>query len=129
MYLISVEGSRFWRPQNFNSLQILDKTLENGNAPPRKTSYELVPMRSGTARHTEAYTQKDFWVTRYDPQQSFLAEDLPNYIANRQPTVDQDIVIWYTGSEHHDGTGVGGQVMVHGTKTKTRSPYSGLGLN
>jgi Cu2+-containing amine oxidase len=105
--LISFEGSRFWKPQNFNSLQIYDRTLKNGND--RETYYELVPMRSGTARHSEAYTQKDFWVTRYDPQQSFIAEGLPNYIANRQPTVDEDIVIWYTGSEHHDGTGVGGQ--------------------
>jgi Cu2+-containing amine oxidase len=59
-------------------------------------------MRSGTARHSEAYTQKDFWVTRYDPQQSFIAEGLPTYIANRQPTVDEDLVIWYTGSEHHE---------------------------
>jgi hypothetical protein len=100
MYLISFEGSRFWKPQNFNTLLIFDKTLKNGND--RETYYELVPMRSGTARHSEAYTQKDFWVTRYNPQQSFLAGNLPNYIADRQPTVDEDLVIWYTGSEHHE---------------------------
>ena len=67
MDLISVEGSRFWKPQNFNTLQIYDRTLKNGNG--RDTSYELVPMRSGTARHSEPYTQKDFWVTRYNPEQ------------------------------------------------------------
>ena len=105
--LISFEGSRFWKPQNFNSLQIYDRTLKNGPFPPprlaRETYYELVPMRSGTARHSEAFTQKDFWVTRYqaNPEQ-LLARDLPTYIANRQPTVDEDIVIWYTGSEHHE---------------------------
>ena len=100
MDLISVEGSRFWRPQNFNTLQIRDRTLENGNG--HRTSYELVPMRSGTARHTEAFTRKDFWVSRYNPAQSFLAGNLPEYVRDSQPTVDQDLVIWYTGSEHHE---------------------------
>ena len=89
-----------WYPQNFNTLQIEDRTLGNGNM--RRTSYELVPMRSGTARHTEAFTKKDFWVTRYNPQQSFVARDLPNYVSDRQSTVGQDLVIWYTGSEHHE---------------------------
>ena len=107
--LISVEGSRFWRPENFNTLAIADcspepetgecRTLQNGNG--RPTYYELVPMRSGTARHSEAYTKKDFWVTRYNPEQ-LLAGHLTNYVRDSQPTVNQDIVIWYTGSEHHE---------------------------
>ena len=96
---ILVEGSRFWKPQNFNSLQISDRTLKNGNG--HDTYYELVPMRSGTARHNEAFTQKDFWVTVFKPKQLF-AKDLPTYIADSQPTVDKDLVIWYTGSEHHE---------------------------
>ena len=58
-------------------------------------------MRSGTARHSEAFTKKDFWVTRYDPEQ-ILAKNLPNYVAQRRSTDSQDIVIWYTGSEHHE---------------------------
>ena len=65
------------------------------------TSYELVPMRSGTARHSEPYTKADFWVTRYKPEE-ILANILPDYISDRQSTVDQDLVIWYTGSEHHE---------------------------
>jgi Cu2+-containing amine oxidase len=96
---ISVEGSRVWNPQRFNTLVIEDSTLTNGNN--RATSYELVPMRSGTARHTEPFTEKDFWVTRYRPEQ-ILAVNLPNYISNQQSTANQDIVIWYTGSEHHE---------------------------
>jgi len=106
MDLISVEGSRFWRPQNFNTLEIFDRTLENGNG--RHTSYELVPMRSGTARHNEPYTKADFWVTQYNPAE-ILAVNLPTYIRDRQSTVDEDLVLWYTGSAHHEGTGVGGQ--------------------
>jgi len=100
MDLISTEGSRVWRPENFNTLQIFDETLKNGND--RRTSYELVPMRSGTARHSEPFTKKDFWVTRYNPAQSFLAGNLPDYVRDGQSTVNQDLVIWYTGSEHHE---------------------------
>jgi Cu2+-containing amine oxidase len=97
--LIENEGSRVWNPQNFNTLVIEDKTLQNGNG--RRTSYELVPMRSGTARHSEPFLKKDFWVTLYDPAE-LLADDLPTYIRDGHSTVDEDLVIWYTGSEHHE---------------------------
>ena len=104
---ISVEGSRVWNPQNFNTLEIFDcfpeksgcSTLTNANGNP--TSYELVPMRTGTARESEPFTKKDFWITRYNPAQ-MLAKNLPDYISDREPTVDEDIVIWYTGSAHHE---------------------------
>jgi Cu2+-containing amine oxidase len=97
--LISREGSRVWNPQNFNTLGIVDETLENGNG--RPTSYELVPMRRGTARHSEPYTRKDFWVTRYNPEE-LLAVNLPDYVRDGQPTENEDLVLWYTGSEHHE---------------------------
>ena len=100
--LIEVEGGLVWNDQNFNTLLIQDSTLKNGNNPPRATSYELVPLRNGTARHTEAFLKKDFWVTRYNPSQEFFADNLPNYVQGKQPTVNQDLVIWYTGSEHHE---------------------------
>lgn len=111
--LIEVEQGLVWNPRNFNTLAIYDcfpangnpfrpcTTLENGNE--RPTYYELVPMRSGTARHSEPFTEKDFWVTLYNPNQ-ILAKNLPTYIENPQPTVNEDLVIWYTGSEHHDGS-------------------------
>jgi primary-amine oxidase len=99
MNLISVEGSRVWTPQNFNTLEIFDSALQNDRG--RATSYELVPMRSGTARHSEPFTQRDFWVTRYNPAE-ILAVNLPTYIQNQQSTVNQDLVIWYTGSAHHE---------------------------
>ena len=99
--LIPVEQGLVWNPKKFNTLRVEDSTLKNGSTPPRATSYELVPMRGGTSRHTELFTKKDFWVTRYNPDQ-FLAKDLPNYVSQRQSTDKQDIVIWYTGSEHHE---------------------------
>jgi len=99
---IVIEKGLLWNPRNFNTLLIEDSTLKNGSNPPRATSYELVPLRTGTARHSEPFTKRDFWVSRYDPAQSFLADNLPNYVQNRQSTVNQDLVIWYTGSEHHE---------------------------
>ena len=99
-HLISVEGSRVWTPENFNTMEIFDRTLKNERG--RPTSYELVPMRSGTARHSEPFLKKDFWVTRYNPAQSLLARNLPDYVRDRQSTVNQDLVIWYTGSAHHE---------------------------
>ena len=58
-------------------------------------------MRSGTSRHTELFTRKDFWVTRYNPEE-LLAFNLPDYVRDGQPTDDKDLVLWYTGSAHHE---------------------------
>jgi len=99
-HLISTEGGRVWDPENFNTLEIFDRTLQNERG--RPTSYELVPLRTGTARYTdEPFTKKEFWVTRYNPAQ-ILAVNLPNYVSNEQSTVNQDLVIWYTSSAHHE---------------------------
>jgi Cu2+-containing amine oxidase len=123
---IEVEGSRVWNPEQFNTLEIGDARLRNGRG--NVTSYELVPMRSGTARHYNPlfpWTQADFWVTQYNPSQlqavnGLTGQDLdgspfsstpllslPDYILDAKPTTNKDLVIWYTGSEHHEGAGTG----------------------
>jgi hypothetical protein len=96
--LITTEGGRVWSATRFHTLEVTDSTLVNGNG--RSTSYELVPLRTGSGRHSEAYTQKDFWVTRFNGSE-LLAENLPTYV-NGQTTVNSDNVIWYTGSAHHE---------------------------
>jgi primary-amine oxidase len=101
LLLIQIEGSRVWNPERFHTLEIFDRTLQNGNG--RPTSYELVPLRSGSARHSEDFTKRDFWVTRFrGPTAELLADNLPNYIADQQSTLNADIVVWYTGSVHHE---------------------------
>jgi primary-amine oxidase len=97
---IKTEGSREWDPKQFNTLEIQDARLRADPQAPL-TSYELVPMRTGTARHIEPWTQADFWVTLYDPTQ-ILAEKLPDYIRAGRSAINKDLVIWYTGSEHHE---------------------------
>jgi Cu2+-containing amine oxidase len=109
-----------WDPEHFNTLEIRAAGLKNGKG--HDTSYDLVPMRSGTARHNNPlypWTQADFWVTRYRPSQlqavngktdqeldgspfsSTPLQSLPDYITG-EPTDSKDLVIWYTGSEHHE---------------------------
>jgi Cu2+-containing amine oxidase len=127
--LIPMEASFVWDPEQFNTLEIRADGLKNGNKNP--TSYALVPMRSGTARHYDPdfpWTQADFWVTRYRPSQlqavngmtrqyldgsfsdgrpsSTPVQSLPDYITG-EPTDSKDLVIWYTASEHHEGKGTG----------------------
>jgi Cu2+-containing amine oxidase len=101
LFLVGIEGSRVWNPERFHALEIFDRTLQNGHG--RPTSYELIPLRTGSARHSEDFTKKDFWVTRFrGVTAELLAENLPNYVADQQPTVNTDIVVWYTGSVHHE---------------------------
>jgi primary-amine oxidase len=102
---IQVEKGLVWNPEQFNTLEIRDARLKNGNG--RPTSYELIPMRTGTARHTEPWTQADFWVTQYQPAQILAVkpdgrQSLPDYIVPAKPTSKKDLVIWYTASEHHE---------------------------
>lgn len=96
--LITTEASLVWNATQFNTLEITDSALVNGNG--RPTSYELIPLRSGTARHSEAFTKKDFWVTSHNGAE-LLANNLPTYV-NGGSTVNSDNIIWYTGSAHHE---------------------------
>ncbi len=96
--LITTESGLVWNALAFNTLEITDSLLTNGNG--RRTSYELVPLRTGTARHFESFLNRDFWVTRFSGKE-LLANSLPSYV-NGQSTVNTDNVIWYTGSAHHE---------------------------
>lgn len=96
--VITHESGLEWDPKAFHTLEIRDSAVKNGRGHP--TSYELVPLRSGTSRHQEKFTQKDFWVTRSNPLEMW-AKELPNYVDPPEPVVNSDIVVWYTGSVHH----------------------------
>src|SRR5262249_4821277 len=111
--LIPFEAGFMWDPEQFNTLEIRAAGLKNGKG--HDTSYDLVPMRSGTAREKNPeypWTKADFWVTEYNPAQlqavngltfQFLPlPSLPDYIFPAKPTNNKDLVIWYTGSEHHE---------------------------
>lgn len=96
--LVPTETSLAWTPTEYTTVEVTDATLRNING--RLTGYKLVPLRFGTARHREAFTQGDFWITRYNPTE-LLAADLPSYL-NGEALSDQDVVLWYTGSAHQE---------------------------
>ena len=92
-------------------------------------------MRGGTARHNNPlfpWTQADFWVTQYNPSQLQAVNgqtyqdlvphvpSLPDYILPAKPTINQDLVIWYTGSEHHEGSGVDANASVQDSRDEDR---------
>jgi Cu2+-containing amine oxidase len=108
--LIATETGLQWDDLAFHSLDIHDATLTNSRG--HATSYHLIPLRSGTARHAEAFTKNDFWVTRYHAWE-MRPSALPTYISPAESVSNTDIVVWYWGSVHHlprdeDGETTGG---------------------
>jgi len=98
MPVVTNEAGFVWNPVAYTDLHVVDGSLVNGKG--HKTMYHLMPLREGTPRHAEPFTQYDLWVTRYNPSE-LLGNDLPTYVANAQPVQNTDIVLWYTGGLHH----------------------------
>ena len=95
---VATETSKVWTPVEFNTAEVSDTTLQNANG--RQTTYELLPIRSGTPRHKEAFTHADYWITRQNPSE-LLAANLPSY-ANGEAVEGQDVVLWYVAACHHE---------------------------
>lgn len=106
---IPTEQGSTWNDLQFTALHIYDSGTINAH---RNTiGYMLVPMRTGTQRHNEAWTTRDFWVTQYPGVWRPAA--LPGYISSTRSVSNRDVVVWYTGAAHHlyrneDGTSAGG---------------------
>jgi hypothetical protein len=102
------EGFADWKAEEFTGLNIVDTLTTNARG--HNISYDLMPMRTGTARHDELFTKHDFWVTKNHSsnQPLTLASEiyyetgngLPSYI-NGESITDTDVVIWYMSSNHH----------------------------
>jgi len=106
---ITVEGGYEWNPHAFSGLAVYDKFLMNGKR--NRTSYQLIPLpNGGLSRHQEAFTEKDFWVTRYDSNE-MAARNLPSYISPPKSLTDSDIVLWYKGSVHHHPRDEDGEIL------------------
>ena len=59
------EGGVDWDPREFTMLRI---ETDRKNANGKTIGYDLMPIRMGSARHNEAFTQHDFWVTSGTPR-------------------------------------------------------------
>ncbi len=100
--LVSREGGIAWEAGEFTTLGVYDAGLANDKG--RRTAYRLVPLRAGRARHAEAFTQADFWLTRQTEATKgteLRARDLPSYVTPPESLASGDLVLWYTASLHH----------------------------
>jgi primary-amine oxidase len=103
-----VEGGSEWRPEEFHRLRIVNEVEKNQQGNP--ISYEMVPMRTGSARHyqpQEAFSGKDVWVTPYVGQKpdgeplELSVIQLPEVTQKGRRIENEDIVIWYLASALH----------------------------
>lgn len=112
--LCGVEGAMTWDPQLFTSLLVVDAAV---NSRGENLGYELEPLRSGNARHygnrsgfKENWSHYDFWVTQYHHSEATAWAEHPwknpdEYLfpyINRESVENQDLVLWYSASAHHD---------------------------
>jgi hypothetical protein len=124
--LLGVEGPGDWHAEEFTFLRVkpykepviaagqdgpggpqaLDKKVEQkGDGKLKDFSYDLLPLRQGSARHyakNEEFTQHDYWVTPNVTPELFYY-NLPKYInkQNPRPMVGTDVVLWYMSSVLH----------------------------
>jgi len=123
----NVEGRRVWSGPRFTSVLVEDAAVNFfGN----KLGYEFMPIQQGVSRHfdtQELWTQRDFYVTRYDPNElGWIADsgttvstiygpivgtgwnNPDNYllpqISNLQSTNNKDLVTWVKAAVHHAPT-------------------------
>lgn len=92
------EGFLDWSPTQFTMLNVADSATFNGQG--KVVSYDLMPVREGTARHRETYTRHDFWVTRFRVGETAFTQ-VPNFVANNETIANQDVVLWYMAPAHH----------------------------
>lgn len=98
MTLISFESGHEWNPLQYTALHIQDATLRNARG--HSSAYHLIPIRTGTPRHAENFTKKDFWVTRFNGSE-MAAASLPSFVNFFSPVSNTDVVVWYYGGVHH----------------------------
>lgn len=92
-----VEGFVDWNDKEFTHPNIMNTLIKNAQG--HNISYDLMPMRPGTARHEEDYTQHDFWVTATKSNE--LDYTLLNTYVNGETIEDTDVALWYMSSNHH----------------------------
>jgi hypothetical protein len=104
-----LEGFAEWKAAEFTGLNIMDTTMTNARG--HNISYDLMPMRTGIARHWEDFTKFDFWVTRQNGTEDDYTYGFPSniptnngtsaYLNPPQPITNTDVVVWCMTSNHH----------------------------
>ena len=96
-----LEGGIDWESKEFTMLRVeSEKTNANG----KKMAYDLMPLRMGSSRHKEAFTQHDLWVTRSHAERpaEMLYANLPAIVRDAEGVEQADIVLWVSSASHHE---------------------------
>jgi primary-amine oxidase len=107
-----IEGFEDWDAHKFTMLTITNDKKRNIRGVP--ISYDVVPLRHGTARHygpdKEECTQHDFWVTVNRPGEIYY-QKLPKYVEKAQPILSNDVVLWHSSPGHHEPRSEDGEMQ------------------
>lgn len=101
---IEKECGRPLKPEAFRSWRVVNYESKNKLGNPR--SYELVPGGTGIYRGAkdEKFAHNELWVTKFKedevPGKKLLANNLPAAV-NDENVKDEDVVLWYMLSVHH----------------------------
>jgi hypothetical protein len=99
-----LEGFADWNDKEFTHLNISNTVAKNSQG--HNISYDLMPMRTGSARHAEDFSQHDFWVTLTKPGETefrygFEGWNSAPYVNPPEQIADKDVTLWYISSNHH----------------------------
>ncbi len=78
-----MEGGVDWDPKEFTMIRV---ESEKKNARGETIAYDLMPLRYGTPRHNERFTQHDLWVSRAHPERpmEYLFINLPKIVKDEE---------------------------------------------
>jgi Cu2+-containing amine oxidase len=97
-----VEGFEDWNAAKFTTLNISSGKKKNARKMP--VSYDVIPLRGGSARHfgaKEECTEHDFWVTVNRKGEIYYPQ-VHEYVKNGQKIMNADVVIWHSTPGHHN---------------------------
>ncbi|HEY6250457.1 MAG TPA: hypothetical protein VI685_10890 [Candidatus Angelobacter sp.] len=97
---ITTEEGFTWDARTHDMMEISHAAFKN--AQNNLSTYHLVPLVTGggLTQDYEKFTQNDFWVTPYDPNQ-LEARYLDIYVQQHRSVANTDIVAWFKSSLHH----------------------------
>lgn len=96
-----MEGGVDWDPKEFTMIRV---ESQKKNARGEPIAYDLMPLRYGTPRHNEPFTQHDLWVSRShsDRPMEYLFINLPETVRDNELVEEADIVLWANSAVHHE---------------------------
>ncbi len=115
------EGFADFKPEKFTMLRVINDKRVNARKQP--LAYDLMTFRSGNARHfggeksekengfsKEMCTRHDFWVTKAKNTELNYTQ-LPKYVADGEPVLKSDVVLWLSTPMHHEPRSEDGQFI------------------